>query len=251
MRVDPLHTLRRRFFFPERCLGLDVIHQECAGLKGRMPMRRCHRHEHDEITRLQHTDAMDDGCRLQGPPLLRLNHQTQNALLGHAGVVLQLHGLHAVLSLLQRCSVVITADTLKAGDSADVGASCTQIMQFLASVKGFMLDAYRGLEGQHGGKSKMQARSSAASDRREESYLATGHDESVDLGHDMIAGHTQSLVARQRDSVPRAALSEPSTHITQRAQMLGQVERFATPPDVFTHTGEIADGGLHRLTSAG
>jgi hypothetical protein len=90
-RIDPAGAFGRLFFFPERGLGLQVIHQELAGLEALAAVGRDHRHHHDLVERLQEADAVDHAGAQDVEALVGLVDHGLDGLLGHAGVVLQLH----------------------------------------------------------------------------------------------------------------------------------------------------------------
>src|SRR5690554_2753476 len=52
-------------FLPERSLGLQVIHDELASLKGLAPVSRCRQHEHNRVTCLKPADSVNDSCSME------------------------------------------------------------------------------------------------------------------------------------------------------------------------------------------
>jgi DNA-binding MarR family transcriptional regulator len=58
-RIHPARAFRRLLLFPERRLGLEVVHQEFAGLKALAPVGAGDGHQHDLVQRLQQPDAVD------------------------------------------------------------------------------------------------------------------------------------------------------------------------------------------------
>ena len=91
-RVHPTCAFGCAFFFPERRLGLQVVHQKFAGLESRSPVCGAHRHQHNLFQRLQQAHAVNDAHAAQiGKTASGFLHHRLDAALGHAGVVFQFH----------------------------------------------------------------------------------------------------------------------------------------------------------------
>ena len=60
-------ALRQRLFLPERCTGLQIVHEKFGSLERRLPMRGRRHDEHDVVAGLQLAVSVDDERRLQRP----------------------------------------------------------------------------------------------------------------------------------------------------------------------------------------
>ena len=58
--IDPVRALGRVFLLPERGLGLQIIHQELAGLEGLAAVRGRDGDQYDLVIRLKFSDSVDD-----------------------------------------------------------------------------------------------------------------------------------------------------------------------------------------------
>src|SRR5690349_21598706 len=59
-RLDPARALPGLLLFPERGAGLQIVHQELAGLERLAAMRAGHHHQDDLVRRHEAADAMHD-----------------------------------------------------------------------------------------------------------------------------------------------------------------------------------------------
>jgi hypothetical protein len=82
---------------PERCLTLQVVHDELRTIEGGLSVRAGDTYEDDLIAGVQFPHAMDDGAREQRPALLRLGNDSLKARLRHAGVMLESKTLRLIL----------------------------------------------------------------------------------------------------------------------------------------------------------
>src|SRR5262249_25888476 len=83
--VDPLaRAAGALFFFPERCAGLEVVHQKLGRLEGRLAVARGGNDENDVVTGRQLADAMNDETCQQRPPPVGFRLHALKLALGHA-----------------------------------------------------------------------------------------------------------------------------------------------------------------------
>src|SRR5690606_22751896 len=94
LAFHPARPLLGVLLLPERCPGLQVIHDEVAGIEGRLPVCAGHTDEDDRLARLQRTDAVQHLDLEQRPTLLGFDDDLGQGLLGHPRVMLEKHPGH-------------------------------------------------------------------------------------------------------------------------------------------------------------
>src|SRR5690606_12338195 len=88
---DPARAFAGVFLLPEGCAGLQVVHDDIAGIERRLAMGAAGTDEDDGLARLQTADAMDDLDTQQRPALTRFIGNPGQGLLGHAGKMFEEH----------------------------------------------------------------------------------------------------------------------------------------------------------------
>ena len=85
--------------FPKGRLRLEVVHQELTRRKRVAPVSAGYHHQHDALAHRQPPHAVNQADATDIKALPGLRHQSLEAALGHAGVVLQLQRLQGITGL--------------------------------------------------------------------------------------------------------------------------------------------------------
>jgi len=94
--IDPAFALRGILLFPERRPGLEVVDNELTGTKRLAPMAAGGQDEHDGVRGLQFPYPVHHSHRRQVPTPAGLIHDGLQGLLGHTGIVFQVHAGHRI-----------------------------------------------------------------------------------------------------------------------------------------------------------
>ena len=81
------------FFLPERCLGLEPVHDEFRRLKSFTAVSRTHDHKDNVVAGQKFSHAVNHGDRLnRRPPASGIMNNASDGIFGHRRVMLEFHG---------------------------------------------------------------------------------------------------------------------------------------------------------------
>src|SRR6185436_13988604 len=133
-RLHPACAFRGLFLLPERRTGLEVVHDEFAGIEGVAAMPARDDHEHDPVGRHELADAMDHRAIDHVPARPGFLDDLGDRALGHSGIVLERHRTHGCVF------VDIAHKPHERRDCADLCVSAGDRLDLGAAIEVFALD---------------------------------------------------------------------------------------------------------------